>query len=127
MWAYWQNVDLAVGEMKRIWWFEFEFDDLKGIYGELMGNFLIKCWGGDFIANILQICGENVDFSLIKFPTFSLSRNCKPAPDFAHTQFFATRDADYPIAWDVAAWKVETLGEAPKAKTVLSDWDCRIQ
>ena len=56
MWAHWQNVDLSMGEMKRIWWFE------GNLWG-LLGNFLIKCWGGHFVANILIICGEHVDFS----------------------------------------------------------------
>ena len=34
---------------------------------------------GHLVDNIMIMCGENVDF-LNKFPTFSLSNNCNPAP-----------------------------------------------
>ena len=38
---------------------------------------------GHFVDILWEKCGERVYF-LNKFPTFSLSTNCKPAPNFGH-------------------------------------------
>ena len=49
--------------------------NLKIIYGDMI-DYLMS---GHLVDNIMIMCGENVDF-LNKFPTFSLSNNCNPAP-----------------------------------------------
>ena len=59
----------------NLWGISWNVDNLKIIYGEMV-DFLLS---GHLVDNIMIMCGENVDF-LNKFPTFSLSTNCKPAP-----------------------------------------------